>query len=123
MVHGDRDDTAERQAADVGAVDPERLHRRQERRGVIVARRLLGRGVAVAVAGIVERDRAARLAKMVELWPPDGLVGTDSVEEDEGSRLAAADLLVTDVVAVAGAHFRHASHLGREPPAALASRR
>ena len=38
MMHRDRDHPAERQAADVRAVDAQRVHRRQDRRGEIVAR-------------------------------------------------------------------------------------
>ena len=96
VVHRDGDHSAERQAADVRAVDAELVHRRQDRRGIIVAGRAFGRGVAVAVAGIVERDRAARPAEMVELRPPHGFVGADAVEEDDRRRVAAARFLVAD---------------------------
>ena len=44
VVHGDGDDSAERQAADVCAVDAERVHRGQDRGGIIVARGAVGGG-------------------------------------------------------------------------------
>ena len=59
----DRDHAAERQPADMRAVDAELAHRREDRGGIIVARRALGRRVAVAIAGIIERDGAALVPK------------------------------------------------------------
>ncbi len=84
----------------MGAADAKLVHGGQDRRGIIVAGRAVGGGVAVAVARIVERDRATSTAEMVELWPPHGFVGTDPVEEDEGGRITTARLLVADGVAV-----------------------
>src|SRR5438270_13761772 len=71
VVHGDDDDSAEREAADVGSVHSELVHRGDDGVGIIVARGALWGGVAVAVARIIERDRPAGAAKMVELGVPN----------------------------------------------------
>ncbi len=67
VMHRDRDHAAQRQAADMRAIDAELAHRGQDRGGIIVARGVLARGVAVAVAGIVEGDGAALVPEMDQL--------------------------------------------------------
>ncbi len=122
MMHGDRDHAAERQAAKVSAGDSERVHRRQDRGGIIVTRRALARRVAIAIARIIEGDRAAGLAEMVELRMPHRFVRADAVEEDDRSGFAAAGFEIAERSAVAQSDAGHALHLGSvgEPALALA---
>ena len=70
--------------------DAERVHRREHRRSEIVAGRVFGHRAAVAVAGIVEGERAPAEAEMIELRVPDGLVGADPVQEKDRHAAAAA---------------------------------
>ncbi len=111
VVHRDRDDSAERQSADVGAVDPELGHGGEDHRRIIVARGAFGRAVAVPIAGIIERDGAAFFAEMLELWPPHGFVRADSVEEDDrrvpGPKLSGAGFVIADRNAGGGFHPGH----------------
>ena len=89
-VHGDRNDSAERQTADVRLFDPESRHRGEDRGRIIVARGVVAE-LALAIAGIVERERSARPPEMLELRFPHRFVGADSVEENQGRPIAAAD--------------------------------
>ena len=84
-VHGDRNDSAERETADVRLSDTESRHRGEDCGRKIVARGLVAE-LAVAVAGIVERERPARPPEMLQLRFPHRLVGADSVEENQGVR-------------------------------------
>ena len=56
-VHRHRHNSAEREAADMRALDSELGHRRKDDCSIIVARHAFVRRVAVAVARIIERDR------------------------------------------------------------------
>ena len=65
--------------------DTESRHRGEERGRIIVACGLVAE-LAVAVAGIIERERPARPPEMLQLRFPHRLVGADSVEENQGVR-------------------------------------
>src|SRR5579884_4562741 len=121
MMHRDRDDSTERQSADVRPVDPELVHPGDDRGSIIVAGGAFGRWVAVAVAGIVECDRAPFAAEMLELRMPHRLVGTDSMKEDNRGCVAGASFHKADLITIVGDHPGHAPHLGSLPPLALAS--
>src|SRR5437763_1053270 len=96
MVERDRDDAAEREATDVRVLDAEFAHGREDRRRIIVAARAVGRRIAVAIAGIVERDSAPAAAEMLELRPPHRFVRSDAVEEDDRDRAAAPGLVIAE---------------------------
>ena len=103
MVHRDGDDSAQRQAADVGALDLQRVHRGEDGGGEIVVVGLAVRRIAFAIARIIEGDGVARAAEMIELRPPHRFVRADAVEEDDRRRrdlilgqLDAAKLLDAD---------------------------
>ena len=96
VMHCDGDDAAQRQPADMRAIDSELAHRGEDRGGIIVAGSVFGRGVAVAVAGIVERDRAARMPEMDQLAKPYRAVRSDPVEEDYRGIHALAGFVVAD---------------------------
>ena len=80
-MHGDGDNAAKRQPANVGASDSKCIHRRQHRGREVVAA-CIGDKLAFAVTGIVERKRPTRLPEMLDLRPPDRFVGPDAMEED-----------------------------------------
>src|SRR5207247_5149329 len=80
------------------------------------------RGVAVAVPGIVQGDRSALFAEIVELGTPHALVRADSVKEDDGRAAALVHLLIADRDSGRGPYSGHGAHLGSRGPRALASR-
>src|SRR5690349_2972679 len=92
-------------------LDAESMHRRVDGFGIIVAGRGLGRGVAVAVAGIIESDGAPRPAEVGKLRMPDRFVGADAVEEDDGDGVPAARLLIADRYSEARLYSWHGSIL------------
>ena len=65
-MHGDGDDAAQRQAADVRPVDAQRIHRREDR-AAKSSRVAPSTKLAFAIARIVEGDRPPGRAEMVEL--------------------------------------------------------
>ena len=107
MGHGDGHHAAQRQPADMRAINAKRLHRRQDGGGIIVAGRAFGRRLALAIAGIVERDRAPLVREMLELRMPDGAVRADAVEEDDRHALAVAGFVIADRQSEAGWNARH----------------
>jgi len=102
MMECNRDHAAERQPADVCLVNAEFLQRRDDCRSVIVAGGPVGRGVAVAIAWVIERHRAARLAEVRELGVPHRLVRPNPVEEDDRRLVAASAFGIADHAAGAG---------------------
>ena len=88
-MQGDRNDPAERQPANVRAVDPQCVHPGEDGLSIIVPARSVGRWIAVAIAGIVERDCPARPPEMGELGLPHRLVRSHAVKEDDRNPAAA----------------------------------
>src|SRR5512144_1205878 len=120
-VHGDCNDAAEREPADVRAIDFELAHREQDGRRIILATRALRRRVALAIARIIECDRAPLAGKRLELQPPNRFVRTDAVEEDNRQMLAVAGLLIADLNSETRLDAPHQPYLGTMAPPALAS--
>ena len=92
-------------------VDPELGHRGEDRGGIIVARRVLGDRVAVAIAGIVERDRPPLVPEMDQLAEPNRAVRPDPVEEDDRGLHALAGFIVADRLPVVDGDQRHGAIL------------
>src|SRR5260221_10950868 len=95
----------------MGLGNSERIDPGQDRRGIIVAGGASWRGVAVAVARIIERDRAARAAEMIELRVPHGFVRADALEEHDRRRRASAAFHIAQRLAVADREAGHHSIL------------
>ena len=95
----------------MGSLNAERVKRRMNGFGIIVARGAGGRRVAVAITGIIERNRAALAAEMRELRVPHAFVGADAVEEDDRRRIAAPSLNISDAPP-RGRYARHWLHHG-----------
>src|SRR5512139_1426345 len=79
----------------MGAFDSQRVHGREYRRGEIVSRRAIDE-IAFAVPRIIEGNGTTGCAEMIELRPPDALVGTDAVQEQDRRFAVAPSLNISD---------------------------
>src|SRR5690349_14772041 len=110
-VHRDRNDAAEREAADVGPLEPELRHGGETGRCIIVAGHALDGRSAVAVARVIERYRAALGAEKFELRTPHRLVRADAVKEDDRRRGPDAHVVAAKGNSRCGRYAAHARTL------------
>ena len=100
-------EAAHRQAHDMGLLDLQVIHHRQDVVGgavLRIARGLLGH-VGRRIAAGAEGDAAVALAEMAHLHFPRAVVGRELVHEDDGR--AGAGLLVIELHPIVGRRKRH----------------
>ena len=86
------------------AGEVQRVHRREDRFGIVVAAGAFARRVAVAITGIVERKGTPRLAEILELRMPHALVRADAVQKHEWRCITATGLVIADHPAAIDLH-------------------
>src|SRR5215467_1337497 len=82
-------------------------HRGENHGPIIVARCALWRRVALPITRIIERDGPPVGLEVIELGPPNGFVGADTMEEHDRRRIANARILIADRNAGRGHHPGH----------------
>ena len=109
-MHGDGDHSAQGEAANMGAVDLQCVHGRENRCGEIITRRAVDK-LAFAIARIIECNGSPCHPEVIELGLPDALVGAYAMQEQDRRFAAAAFLKISDAPP-RGRNARHRGTMG-----------